>query len=140
MYINWIVLFIDNNETTDTRVKFYCLFHEVNLEIFSLINAPLLENVNAPGAFIRRNTVYYVILTAYDYDFISDPDPNQIGLHSDVEKSQGLESLSRGLYTIYTNRVTSMKAIQAPVLKTYKMSQCHIRGFKVGRYPVLLPV
>jgi hypothetical protein len=33
------------------------LFHEVNLEIFSLINAPLLENVNAPGAFIRRNTV-----------------------------------------------------------------------------------
>ena len=57
MYINWIVLFIDNNETTDTHVKFYCLFHEVNLEIFSLINAPLLENVNAPGAFIRRNTV-----------------------------------------------------------------------------------
>jgi hypothetical protein len=40
-----------------TCVKFYCLFHEVNLEIFSLINAPLLENVNAPGAFIRRNTV-----------------------------------------------------------------------------------
>jgi hypothetical protein len=57
IYINWIVLYIDNNETTDTRVKFYCLFHEVNLEIFSLINAPLLENVNTPGAFIRRNTV-----------------------------------------------------------------------------------
>ena len=58
IYINWIVLFIDNNEITDTRVKFYCLFHEVNLEIFSLINTPLLENVNAPGAFIRRNTVF----------------------------------------------------------------------------------
>ena len=57
IYINWIVLFIDNNETTDTRVKFYCLFHEVNLKNISLINAPLLENVNAPGAFIRRNTV-----------------------------------------------------------------------------------
>ena len=28
------------------------------MEIFSLINAPLLENVNAPGAFIRRNTVH----------------------------------------------------------------------------------
>jgi hypothetical protein len=27
IYINWIVLFVDNNETTDTRVKFYCLFH-----------------------------------------------------------------------------------------------------------------
>ena len=54
------MLFIDNNETPDTRVKFYCLFHEVNLEIFSLINAPLLENVNAPGAFIRRNTVGYI--------------------------------------------------------------------------------
>ena len=54
------MLFIDNNEKTDTRVKFYCLFHEVNLEIFSLINAPLLENVNAPGAFIRRNTVYII--------------------------------------------------------------------------------
>jgi hypothetical protein len=56
-YINWIVLFIDNNETTDTRVKFYSLFHEVKLEMFSLINTPLLENVNAPRVFIRRNTV-----------------------------------------------------------------------------------
>ena len=53
------MLFIDNNGTTDTRVKFYSLFHEVNLEIFSLINASLLENVNAPGAFIRRNTVSF---------------------------------------------------------------------------------
>jgi hypothetical protein len=34
VYKNWIVLFIDNNETTDTRVKFSSLFHEVKLDFF----------------------------------------------------------------------------------------------------------
>ena len=54
MYINWIVLFIDNNETTDTRVKFYCLFHEVNLEIFSLINAPFWKMSTPPGRLLEE--------------------------------------------------------------------------------------
>jgi hypothetical protein len=56
------VLFIDNNETTDTRVKFYCLFHEVNLEIFSLINAPLLEKSTPPGRLLEEIRSHQSIL------------------------------------------------------------------------------
>ena len=48
IYINWIVLFIDNNETTDTRVKFYCLFHEVNLEI------PFWKMSTPPGRLLEE--------------------------------------------------------------------------------------
>ena len=50
------------------RVYFYSLFHQINLingyksrKFVSLIDAPYFKNAFAPGASIRRNTVFRLI-------------------------------------------------------------------------------